>query len=117
MRTVRIYRLDITYPPRSHWTLDDWDYDWTPPGWGDDVRAEWVKYREDVNAFLAAGGSMDDPIAAPLAPRFEDERTSFNWPVNRKYFNRSHAETRADLFRKYGATVTVQQSNPVEWSS
>ena len=120
MRTVRIYRLDITYPPRSHWTVDDWDIDWSPPGWGDDLRAEWAKYREDVDAFRAAGGNTDDPWdSGPMAPRLPLEAASdrFQWPVNRRYFNPRSAENRADLFRKYGATVKVLKSAPVEWSS
>lgn len=74
-------------------------------------------YRLDV---IYPEGS-DDPDWAPegwvewQAPYSPDEDGSFFWPRVRPYLSRSGAEARAALLRKYGATVTVVQSNPVTW--
>lgn len=64
---------------------ESWEPGWMPEGWGHQ----------------------------PWTP--EEERTTFQWPRTRDYLSRSGAEKRADLFRKYGATVRVVASAPVEF--
>lgn len=39
----------------------------------------------------------------------------FRWPANRLCLTATTAKRRADLFRKYGATVEIVRSKPVEW--
>ncbi len=41
----------------------------------------------------------------------------FSWPANRLCLSATTAKRRADLFRKYGATVTVERSGPVTWGA
>jgi hypothetical protein len=45
----------------------------------------------------------------------ETADTTFHWPQIRQYLSARAAENRANLLRKYGATVTVVRSQPVEW--
>jgi len=40
---------------------------------------------------------------------------TFSWPQEHLYLSRSGASKRADLLRKWGATVRVEKSRPVEW--
>lgn len=39
----------------------------------------------------------------------------FRWPANRLCFSASTAKRRAGLFRRYGAKVTIERSDPVTW--
>jgi hypothetical protein len=39
----------------------------------------------------------------------------FSWPQNRLCLSAPTAKRRADLFRKYGAKVTIVRSAPIEW--
>ena len=81
-----LYRLDVTYPPGSN------EYGWSPPGWDEDPTNDAVE---------AETGA---PYTAP-----------FWWPTHHVYQSRSGAKKRADLLRKYGATVALIRSNPVTW--
>jgi hypothetical protein len=40
---------------------------------------------------------------------------NFWWPRHTRYLTKQTAEKRADLLRKYGATVTVVRSEPIVW--
>lgn len=80
---THVYRLDVTYPPRSQ------EPGWEPPGWEPDYT-------------VGPGGS-------------DDEFYQFRWPASRLCLSAATAKRRADLFRKYGAEVTVVRSLPVEW--
>jgi hypothetical protein len=86
MSNVYVYRLDITYPPGSE------EPGWQPEGW------------EPQEYQITSG---------PDAGAWDSE--SFRWPRERMYFSKSGAEGRADLFRKYGAKVTVRRSHSVTW--
>lgn len=45
-----------------------------------------------------------------------DDDGWFHWPRwQRYYFSQSGAKKRADLLRKYGATVDIQRSLPIVW--
>jgi hypothetical protein len=48
-------------------------------------------------------------------PNGYEDRPDFRWPRERLYLSRSGAKTGADLFRKYGAEVTIERSDPVTW--
>jgi hypothetical protein len=89
-RTRYVYRLDITYPPNSFPFREDWDPAWHPNGYTP----------TPVNEM---GRRWDLAIAA------------FEWPRERVFLSQSGAEHRADVFRQYGATVTVVRSNPITW--
>lgn len=39
----------------------------------------------------------------------------FRWPQNRACLTLGTAKRRAKLFRKYGAEVTIERSDPVTW--
>jgi hypothetical protein len=114
-RISHVYRLDITYPPRSHPSMPDWEPDWEPEGWGDEGRAQWAAYRKDIAAFTAAGGDPEDPFGSPMKPQAEEHPQWWGWPSARLYMSRSGAQGRAELFRKYGATVEIVRSKAVEW--
>jgi hypothetical protein len=86
MSATRLYRLDVVYPPGS----DEWR--WAPPGWDDDPDNQ--EMEPDTGAWGPA---------------------PFSWPAVRRYLSRSGAERRANLFRKYGAVVTVVASDPITW--
>ncbi|MFZ4894658.1 hypothetical protein ACL9RL_09425 [Plantibacter sp. Mn2098] len=95
-----IFRLEVTYPAaslreyeerdaetESIETFTELDPNWKPEGW--EASADWVE-------------------------RFHTDR--FFWPAVKPFYNtRSTANERARLFRKYGATVVVRQSRPIEW--
>jgi hypothetical protein len=65
------------------------EWGWEPPGW--------ERYPEDH-------------FYVP-----DDEGVEFRWPANRLCLSPATAKRRADLFRKYGATVEIVRSLPVEW--
>lgn len=46
-----------------------------------------------------------------------DNDASFRWPIEKLYLSKSGARGRARLFEKYGATVTIEASEPVVWAS
>lgn len=39
----------------------------------------------------------------------------FRWPAERRYFTLASAEQRAERFRRWGAAVEVEESEPVLW--
>lgn len=90
MKRVFVWRVRVTsFPPRSHWTQEDWDPHWQPEGW-------------EADLMQMPDGSV--------------EETTFGWPTNRRhYLTAGAARRRADLLRLYGATVEVERSLPVEW--
>jgi hypothetical protein len=84
-RPVRVYRLDVTYPPGSL------EPGWEPPGWDPlETDTDWVVTPDDDMAWAG-------------------------WPKNRLYLSASSAQRRANRFRKYGATVEVERSELVLW--
>lgn len=86
MRAVRVFKLDVTYPPGSL------DLGWEPEGWaGVDYQ---VAHGDDAGSW---------------------ETTVFQWPAERHFLSASGAETRAALLRGWGADVTVRPSLPVQW--
>jgi hypothetical protein len=92
---THVCKLVIEYPPRSL------EPGWEPPGWEPDT---WDDGPPDSDAYMFCG------------PYDEyQERYPFRWPQNRLYLSRSGAARRARALRKYGATVEVVQSLPVEW--
>jgi hypothetical protein len=60
---------------------------WSPPGW--------------------VSGWEPDPDVG--------EVEVFRWPAVHDHLSRSGAETRAELLRRFGATVEVIRSQPVAW--
>jgi hypothetical protein len=84
-RPVYVYRLDVTYPPGSQ------EPGWEPPGWD--------ALESDTDWFV---------------DRY-DEMRWVGWPQNRLYLSPRGAKRRADLLCKYGATVEIVRSMPVEW--
>jgi len=86
-RRAHVWRLDIKYPPGSQ-----------KPGW---EPADWDPWPDGL-----AGGF--DADGAPLG-------AVFRWPRRLRFLSASGAKKQADLFRKYGAEVTVERSAPVEW--
>lgn len=107
-RPLRLYRLDVVLPPGSDPAADDYDPDWEPPNWREIDRD---LYARTAPRLPAPDGDPfgDEPDMAGWEP------SPFFWPAARIYRSRSGAETRADLFRRYGAVVTVVASNPVTW--
>jgi len=85
-RIVRVYKLEIEYPPGSD-----------APGW---APACWPE-------FLA--GIKD------RARRREAARRGFRWPREHLYLSASGAYSRAALLTWFGATVYVDASSPVTW--
>lgn len=86
IRRIYLYRLHVEYPPGSQ------ELGWEPPGWRDDPENEVI----------------DPETGAP-------DCASFSWPFNRTYISQTAARRRADLFRSYGAGVTIERSKPIEW--
>lgn len=84
------YRLKVTYPPEAL-TPEGWlDWRWQPPDW--------------------------EPAPYDYHDPYGD--VSFHWPrANRRFFSKKCANDRADLLRKFGATVEVEESAPIEWPS
>lgn len=58
-------------------------------------------------------GWEPDPLR--YSTRLDDDDDVFRWPRNRLCLTPGTAKRRADLFRKYGAEVTIEPSNPVTW--
>jgi hypothetical protein len=83
---TRVYRLAVTYPPGSL------EWGWEPPGWEPD------EYR--ITSGTDAGA-------------WDSE--AFRWPANRLCLSMGTAKRRAAIFRKYGAEVTIEPSDPVTW--
>lgn len=46
---------------------------------------------------------------------YDGEPIEFSWPRRRNYFSAPGAHARAALFRKYGAEVVVDVSEPIVW--
>lgn len=67
-----------------------------------------VTYPEGVDSRNPPAGW--EPIEIP-----PDDQTTFSWPRRRHYMSREGAEDRARLLRRWGCTVTVVRSRPVEW--
>lgn len=89
-RPVYVYRVEVVeYPPRSHWSMPDWDPDWAPPGWEPEL----------------VGATREDP----------GELQTFTWPTRRHYFDQGAADDRAERLTSYGATVQIRRSLPVRW--
>jgi hypothetical protein len=63
---------------------------WEPPGW------EPVRILGESESFGEYG-------------------EEFRWPANRLCLSAATASRRAQIFRKYGAEVTVERSEPVTW--
>lgn len=60
----------------------------------------------------------DEPTLDEWEPVWNDMdgTESFHWPRwQRYYFSQGGAKKRADLLRKYGATVDIQRSLPIVW--
>lgn len=51
----------------------------------------------------------------PSSPLHDTEWQDFRWPRERKYLSKPGAEHGASVFRRYGATVTIERSDPVTW--
>lgn len=85
-RKTYLYRLHVEYPPGSD------ELEWEPPGWRDNPE-HWDT----------------DPETGAPEPRW------FSWPTVRLYLSQTAAKRRADLLRSYGATVTVERSQPIVW--
>lgn len=89
-RPVYVYRVEVlVYPARSHWSLPDWDPQWSPSGWEPDV--------------------IDNGPEEPATLR------EFSWPTRRHYFDPAAAAERAERLTGYGATVQIRRSLPVRW--
>lgn len=89
-RADRVYRVVVDrYPDGA--TLPDGTLDWTwePPDWEDQVYYP---------------GSPDDDL-----PRFR-------WPALRRCLSLAAAQQRAGLYKRYGATVHIEASAPLDWS-
>ena len=56
---------------------------------------------------------LDEPV--PPVQYAEGDDARFSWPSNQHYLSATNAKRRADLFRKYGAEVTIERSAPVTW--
>jgi hypothetical protein len=85
---TRVYRLAVTLPEGSDAP------GWEPPGWEPD------DYR--ITSGPDAGAWDSHP---------------FRWPANRLCLSPGTAKRRAAIFRKYGATVVIEASEPVTWPS
>lgn len=91
-RPVFVYRVEIVaYPPRSHWSLPDYDPHWQPPGW--------------------------EPEMVDNGPEEAPSLQGFLWPARRHYFDATGANERAERLRSYGAEVEVHRSLPVRWTA
>ena len=94
-RAVRVWRLDIAYPPGSHPDQPD-----------NDPRAEWAPDTPDM-------AEIDHHEQETGAPVYRSE--TFRWPVERMFLSRSGAVVRATKLREWGSTVTIHRSRPVTW--
>lgn len=84
--TVRVYRLEVTIPEGSE------KRGWQPEGW-----------EEEFGGIVAT-----DSDGAP-------EYRTFSWPQRRLYLSPSSARKRAELLRRWGATVEISRSEPVRF--
>jgi len=101
---VRVYWLDVTYPPGSHPSQPDYD----PDGWvPESVIAEWQAFEASTESEGRADGWSPEPKS--FHPSY------WRWPAVRATLTRRAAERRADLLRGLGATVEVVASEPVRW--
>jgi hypothetical protein len=70
-----------------------------------------------LNVTLPPGSG--DPEWEP--PGWDDDMHNagegFRWPRVTRFLSQSAAERRANLLRKYGATVTVERSHAVKWGT
>lgn len=87
-RSVYVYRLTVELPEGSD------DPTWRPP----------------------AGTWNDDPESQPREDE-EGDPIPWRWPHRRLFTSKNTAERQAKKLRSWGATVTVEQSNPVTWGS
>lgn len=56
-----------------------------------------------------------DGWADEVAGDLDASSIYFQWPSVKTYLSQSTAKRRADLLRKYGATVTIIRSEPIVW--
>jgi hypothetical protein len=85
-RMVRVYYLEITYPPGSR-----------KPGW------------------LPAVFRNPEVMGQFRRSERRAMRKQWHWPRERMFLSRSSAYERAGILRIWGATVTVHRSRPVLW--
>ena len=88
MSDLRLYRLHVTYPEGSH------AWGWEPKGWADDP-ANGLPYSSDPD---------------------DEDYIPFSWPAVKVYQSRKGASGRANLLRRFGATVRIEESEPITWS-
>lgn len=91
-RDVFLYRLDVTYPEGSQRP------GWEPPDWREGLA-------EDIGR--AGQGGLSGCGA--------DWCADFTWPRRRLYVSKTAARARKRLLERFGATVTIERSLPVEW--
>ncbi len=116
-RKMRLYRLDVVLPAIG----DPDDYDgsfdpnWVPPAW---AQVDRERFRDEARgqAWRAAYAEHRD-LPEDWEPGWSTytPRPWPGWPAVKMYFSKSGAEARANLFRRYGASVQVIASKPVEW--
>lgn len=90
MKGQILYRLIVQYPPEAYYPAE--------MSMGDALDPDWEP--EGWRQLMPEDWHGDE----------------FAWPKNKLYWSKSGAEARADLFRKYGAIVTVVKSNPITWT-
>jgi hypothetical protein len=88
MNDVRVWRLVVELPEGVGWA--------NPP-------QAWLDWRAEVEQDW---GSVD-----PNAPEI-----NFSWPQRRNFLSRGAALRMAERLRSYGATVTVERSDPVTFT-
>jgi hypothetical protein len=89
-RRLYAYRIVLTLPKGAD-----------APGWEPE---DWIEICEEKGWW----SSMDT--------YGNDEPPPFRWPRRTMYFDGPSAEKRAELLRRYGATVEVERSEPLRWS-
>lgn len=75
-------------------------------------RVRVIKYPEGSEVYGWAPENWEPYIDG--ADPFADEAV-FSWPNQRQYLSKKNADGRAELFRKYGAEVVVERSDPITW--
>lgn len=91
MKSVHVYRLAVTLPEGS-----------TVPGWEPENWEEWCEAHDLWINEYDTGASVTPP---------------FKWRMRRNFLSKSAADRHAEWLREFGATVTVEKSNPVTWPS
>lgn len=89
MRAAHVYRLVVVLPEGSDvagWEPENWE-DWC------EKHDHWINEYE-------TGASVTPP---------------FRWQTRRNFLSKAAADRRAEWLREFGATVTVEKSNPVTW--